>query len=202
MESCPREPRALRGASFAALAVLLAAAAHTLAGGGAPTPLFCAVAAVLATPGAVLLAGPRARTWRTVAAVAGGQLVFHLALTAMGDLGRWEAGATGHVHGSAIVMTRAVAIDPLLAGDAGSAGMALAHGAATLLTACAVLRGERALSAVWRWTTARLRGSRPVVRGTVRAPAPRVPVARDAIARTRVAAEPALRRGPPLFAAA
>lgn len=189
-----RAARTLRGSAFALIAVLLAAAAHTLADGGAPSPLFCAVVAVLAAPVAVLLAGTRPRAWRTAAAVAASQVVFHAAFTLVGDLGRWDAAASGHVHALDPVAGPAAAVHPP------SAGMLLAHAAAAAITALLVLRGERAVVAVWRWARARLRRVAGAVRVPLRhriPPLPRLSRPRTA----RVTAHPLSRRGPPPLSA-
>ena len=90
------------------LATVVAATAHTLAGGGAPSPLFCAVIAALAVPGATALAGPRPALWRTALAVGGSQVLFHAAFAVTGDLGAWDAG-TEHVHGAPLVVAPASA---------------------------------------------------------------------------------------------
>lgn len=191
-----RTTRALRGASFAAIATLLAAVAHTLGGGGAPSPLFCTVVAVLATPAAMLLAGPRVRAWRTWASVGASQLLFHLAFSLVGDLGAWDVGALGHVHGPAAVDLASAASVPLP-----SPGMLAAHAAAAALTAWLVRVGERVVLAVSAWTVRVLNRARIVLaphRGLAR-PLPSAP---PVLARGRVAAHPLSRRGPPRLSSA
>jgi hypothetical protein len=60
-----RASRAVRGTALAAVATLLAAVAHTLGGGAAPSPLFCGVLLVFAAPLAIALAGARISRWGT-----------------------------------------------------------------------------------------------------------------------------------------
>jgi hypothetical protein len=174
--------------------VLLAAVAHTLAGGGAPSPLFCVVAAALATPVAMLVAGPRARAWRTAAAVAASQAVFHGAFTLLGDLGRWEASSSGHLHTAHLPLASPENIAPL------DASMIAAHAAAALVSALVVLRGERAVVAVWRWVREHLIPARPGVRQPL---LPRIPAAplRNVPRTVRVVTQPLTRRGPPFLSA-
>lgn len=186
-----RAARALRGVSFATLAVLLAAAAHTLGGGGAPSPLFCAVATVLATPGAVLLAGARMSGARTFAAVAASQLVFHVAFAVTGDLGRWTP-SSGHVHGAALELAAGAPAGAV------PAGMLLAHAAAALVTAGAVCRGERVIARVWGGVRARLRRLRIPLPAAPRPVPLLVPSSSVVVRRPRAAAQPLTRRGPPV----
>jgi hypothetical protein len=183
--------RVVRGAVFSVVATLLAAAAHALAGGGAPSPLFCAVVAVLATPPATALAGGRFSVARTIAAVAASQVVYHAAFVLVGDLGRWGA-TTGHVHATMPL--------PMTAPDAGVAAdpaMVLAHGLAALVTTACILRGERAVRAV----LARLPRLRPAAATTFSGiPLPRslaLPETTTSLPRPRIGASSLSRRGPP-----
>lgn len=179
---------------FAVLATVVAAAAHTLAGGGAPSPLFCAVVAALAVPGATALAGARPALWRTTLAVGGSQLLFHLLFAATGDLGAWDASAA-HVHGAPVVVAATAAP---AAGTAGTA-MTAWHLLAAAVTIAAVHRGERAVRAVAQWLPRLL--PRVVVEDA-RTPvhsAPRpVPVAVPAL-RPRRSIGAVSRRGPPVL---
>ena len=124
-----RHVRALRGIAASAITVLLAATAHTLAGGGAPSPLLVFVAATLAAPPAVLAA----------------QLVFHtaFALFGTGSGVRFTSGVGAHAH---------MAMHMVTTGSAPMAhdSMSAAHIVAALLTIAALHRGERMLRALGR----------------------------------------------------
>lgn len=179
------------------LATVVAAAAHTLAGGGAPSPLFCAVVAALAVPGATALASPRPALWRTTLAVGGSQLLFHLAFAATGDLGAWDAPAA-HVHGAPLVLTSTAAPSSDSAGPV----MTAAHVLAAALTILAVHRGERAVRAVAQWLPRLLPRVAAVARTPVRSAPRAVPVAAPTL-RPRRCIGAVSRRGPPaLFASA
>lgn len=192
-----RAARTLRGAVFAWSAVLLAAAAHTLAGGGAPSLLFCALVAIAATPAAMLVAGPRASAGRTVAAVLVAQTAFHVAFSMIGDLGRWDAAQGAHAHHAGMVLS-AFTTAPA---PAMSAGMLAAHAAAAVVSAAIVRRGERTVVAVWRWVRANL--LRPL-RLVPSAPRPTVLRARRDrfVLRVHAAIATLRRRGPPVLVAA
>lgn len=189
-----RTSRALRGAAFAVLSTLAAAAAHTLGGGGAPTPLFCAIVAAIALPFAVLLSGPRVRAWRTWTVVGASQLVFHALFATTGDLGAWAAGDPGaHAHG-AIALGAADAVSTVMPL---TADMLLAHALAAVVTAAVLRRGERVIVAVRRWTRRAIaRIPAPVLAPAVR-PVAVVVLERPLVPRSRVAAHPLSRRGPP-----
>jgi hypothetical protein len=186
-----RGARTLRGAAFACIATLVAAVAHTLGGGGAPSPLFCAVVAALALPFAVAFAGRTDAAWRTWAAVGVSQLLFHLAFAITGDVGAASA-APEHAHMHAVVplTSGAVAVAPV------DPVMVLAHVLGAIVTALAVRRGETIVRAVIRWYRRALaRASRFVAR----AAEPRVLIA--VLARIPsglpIALGAVTRRGPP-----
>lgn len=139
-----RAARALRGTALAAFATLIAALAHTLGGGAAPSPLFCAALFAFAAPLATALAGARVSLRGTIAAVAASQLLFHGAFAALGDFGSSTAATGGHLHG--VVPTLSV-----LAPAPEHPDMTFAHVLAGLVTVAAVRRGESIVRAVRTW---------------------------------------------------
>lgn len=140
-----RHVRALRGIAASAITVLLAATAHTLAGGGAPSPFLVFVAATLAAPPAVLLVGRRPSLVRTSAAVLVAQAVFHTAFALFGSASgvRFTSGVGAHAHMATHMVTTGSA--PMTHDS-----MSAAHIVAALLTIAALHRGERMLRAVGR----------------------------------------------------
>jgi hypothetical protein len=140
-----RHVRALRGIAASAITVLFAATAHTLAGGGAPSPFLVFVAATLAAPVAVLLVGKRASLMRTSAAVLSAQVVFHTAFALFGGTSgvRFTSGVGAHAHMATHMVTTGSAP---MAHDS----MSAAHIVAALLTIAALHRGERMLRALGR----------------------------------------------------
>ena len=184
----PRHVRALRGTAAAWVATIVAATAHTLAGGGAPSLPFVVAIGVLAAPVAVALAGRRLATWRTAASVLTSQALFHaaFALTADADPAMLHGHHVAHLGGdlSAIVLP-----DP---------PMLLAHALAAVATVVALTRGERLLRALGR-------GIRSLLLRAV-AVAPLAPLPRQAAVpagtawvRARVVLSDLSRRGPPAF---
>lgn len=146
-----RAARAIRGAAFAGIATVTAAAAHTLGGGAAPSPLFCAILFALAVPPATALASPRPAPWRAALAVGAGQLLFHGAFAVVGDIGIGAATAhatLGHVHGAASTW----AMD---ATGAAGVDMTLAHVLAAIVTIALVCRGESLLARIGAWVVRR-----------------------------------------------
>ncbi|MEU1972347.1 hypothetical protein ABZ477_11860 [Microbacterium sp. NPDC019599] len=135
-----RQLRALRGVTATAVTTVLAATAHTLAGGGAPAPLLVAAVILLAAPVGVALAGRRLALWRLVLIVAASQVVFHMAFAV--TAGARPASALGHAHHEVIVLDASAstgAVDPL---------MLAAHLGAAVVAVAALHRGERMLSAL------------------------------------------------------
>ncbi len=185
-----RHLRALRGVAAASVATILAATAHTLAGGGAPAPALVVAVATLASPFAVALVGRRVRLWRVAGAVLVSQLLFHtaFAITAGADPATIHGAHAHHV--------------PLTVGaDAGlvipDAAMALAHILAAAGTVVALFGGERMLQALGRGIRslfARTRGvaTLPIVHRVPAAPARLSPA-------PRVVLSDLSRRGPPAF---
>ena len=87
----PRHVRALRGTAAAWVATVVAATAHTLAGGGRPLPALVAAVGILASPFAVGLIGRRLSAWRVGATVLASQALFHVAFAVTGRRGRCGA---------------------------------------------------------------------------------------------------------------
>lgn len=185
----PRHVRALRGTAAAWVATIVAATAHTLAGGGAPAPALVAAVGVLASPFAVALVGRRLAAWRTGAVVLASQSLFHVAfaLTSGAD----PAAAHGHhlapLGGDSIALVLPDA--PMLA----------AHVLAAAVTIAGLYGAERMLSALGRGIRSIFRRARCVTPHASPRRAVTVP-ARPA----RLVVRPVLsggisRRGPPAF---
>ena len=182
--------RALRGVVASAVTVLLAALAHTVAGGDAPAPLLLGVAAVLAAPPAVALVGKRPSVLRTTAAVLVAQLVFHGAFALFGSGSTVVFTGGDHAHMGGHMMTTGA---PIMAHDP----MSFAHLTAAIVTVIMLHRGEWMLRAAGRGIHRLLplrivRLPHPVtmrcVRATFRAPRPRTVLLVAGVGR----------RGPPL----
>jgi hypothetical protein len=178
-----------RSAVFSAVAVALAGAAHTLAGGESPAPLLLAGAFVVLTQLVVLLV-PRERGFLPVAALlVVSQLVLHFVFVAF------------HAHPSAVG-----AAHPLLSGGIGPMGwghLVAVLGAAWWLRrgeahACRLARG--AVGAVSRPLTALLAlGEHPDF--TVPSTSPRVAGERRVLT-SQTPGTSVRRRGPPVGAVA
>jgi hypothetical protein len=187
-----RSARALRGSAFALLATLGAAAAHTLAGGGAPTQLFCLLLAALSAPLATALAAARPVLWRTALAVGGAQALFHAAFATTGDIGAWDA-APAHAHGEpvgAMVFASPEAPTP-------GAAMTIAHLVAAVVTIGVVHRGEHLARRITAWLIPRM--LRRFAVASVR-PRPGILLSRTwcaPVPRPRLGARAVARRGPP-----
>lgn len=184
----PRHVRALRGTAAAWVATVVAAAAHTLAGGGAPSPAFVVAVGILASPFAVVLVGRRLAAWRVTATVLASQALFHaaFAVTAGTDPATLHGHHVTHLGGqlSAVVLPDA----PMLA----------AHVLAAVTTAAALHAGERMLRALGRGIRsvfARLGGI------ATRTAPPRLVAASAGLrsAAPRVVLSDLSRRGPPAF---
>lgn len=184
-----RQQRVLRGAVAAAVATLLAAASHTIAGGPAPAPLLVALFIALLTPVAGGVFGPRPDLPRLAAAVALSQAAFHAAFQLLGSpTGARVAGHAHHAHHA--VESALVAASP-----AEGAGMYAAHAVAAVLTIALLWRGERIVRAVARETLAVLRRiEQPRAASPAAPPAPHAPLARPVAA--RILSSVSL-RGPP-----
>lgn len=184
-----RHLRALRGVASAWIATIVAATAHTLAGGGAPSPAIVAGVATLAAPLAVALVGRRLAAWRVTATVLGSQLLFHAAFAITAGANP-SASAGAHEHHTYALVDAGhglVATDPM---------MTAAHVLAAIATVWGLHAGERMLRALGRGIRSMLS------RADVVLPHPAVPllVAATATARPRAARivlAGLSRRGPP-----
>lgn len=185
-----RHVRALRGVAAAWVATIVAGAAHTLAGGGAPSPAMVAAVGILAAPFAVALVGRRLAAWRVGATVLASQAFFHIsfALTAGAD----PSAAAAHGHHFATIggaMAGVLLPDaPMLAG----------HAVAAAVTFAGLYAGERMLRALGRGIRSVLSRTRAL------APLPFVPrLVAAPLARpvrpARVVLTGLSRRGPPAF---
>jgi hypothetical protein len=184
----PRHVRALRGTAAAWVATVVAATAHTLAGGGAPSPALVAAVGILASPFAVGLIGRRLSAWRVGATVLASQALFHVAfaVTADADAAALHGHHVTHLGGD---LTAVVVPDaPMLA----------AHVLAAFGTVAALHGGERMLRALGSGIRSIFTRVRAI---TPRAPMPRpvTPQARALGAATRIVLSDASRRGPPAF---
>ncbi|MGN6218514.1 MAG: hypothetical protein ACTHNQ_03345 [Microbacterium sp.] len=187
----PRHVRALRGTAAAWVATVVAATAHTLAGGGAPAPSLVAAVGILAAPFGVAVVGRRLSAWRIGAVVLAGQALFHLAFAI-------TAGADPSAPHSHHTMVLAGGIAPVALPDA---PMVLAHALAALATVAGLYGGERMLRALGRGIRSVLARARVVL------PAPPVPalVTPDrerTIRPARAVLSGLSRRGPPAFVTA
>lgn len=196
-----RRVRVLRGALAAAIAVLIASTAHTLAGGDAP-PLWLAVAvAILAAPLCIALVGSRrsgARALpRLAAAVATAQIALHAAFAAVGDTAP-RASAPGaptvaaHHHTLDMSALLGSAPSSITAMDA---TMTAGHVCAAALTFLVLAWGEQLIAAI-------ARGIRQLLRRRALSPhrphlRPAPVAGRDAPVATRLLFLCAMRRGPP-----
>lgn len=189
-----RHMRALRGVAAAWVATIAAATAHTLAGGGAPSPAMVAVVGILAAPFAVALIGRRLAVWRISATVLASQALFHaaFAFTAGAD-----PAAVGSLHGHHFASLGSGLAGVVLP----DAPMMAGHLLAAAATVLALYSGERMLRALGR-------GIRSLLsRAQSFAPRPAVPLL--VAARTSPDPHPAgfifsgiSRRGPPAVVAA
>jgi len=188
----PRHVRALRGTAAAWVATVVAATAHTLAGGGAPAPSLVAAVGILAAPFGVAVVGRRLSAWRVGATVLASQALFHLAfaITAGADP------SAAHSHHVRVLVGGGIA--PVALPDA---PMLVAHVLAASATVAGLCGGERMLRALGRGIRSVLARARVIV------PAPPVPALVTAERqRPAPAARTVLsglsRRGPPAFVTA
>ena len=191
----PRHVRALRGAAAAWIATIVAGTAHTLAGGGAPSPAMLAAVGILASPFAVALIGRRLTAWRLGAAVLASQALFHVAFAVTAGA---DPSAAAGIHGHHLATLGGGGLGGVLLPDA---PMLAGHALAALVTTLALHSGERMLRALGRGIRSLL------VRARALAPLPTVP--RFVAPRTqtitpaiRVVLSGLSRRGPPAVVAA
>lgn len=149
--------RLARGGAGALAMTLLAALFHAAAvpGSGLSQPGVLAFAAVLAAPVCTALAGHALSLWRTVAAVAAAQGLFHVlyGLSAGGHAVTPAAGVDpAHLHHAASTAGPVIAVsaaEPAAhAGHLSDPGMLAAHVAAAVLTVLILRRGEALVLAV------------------------------------------------------
>lgn len=179
--------RAVRGCTAAAVAVVIAATAHTLSGGGAP-PLWLLVAVTaLAAPIAVALAGPAPALWRTGAVVAVSQALLHTAFAAIGSTAPLAAARHDHGTVALIVESGGVTVD---------AEMVAGHALAALVTTVLLAWGERMLRGLARGVSRRLRLLTGHTATVPAAPPRAVPATLPAVPRIQIAS--LSRRGPPV----
>ncbi len=180
-----RRLRVLRGSAATLVATIIAGAAHTLAGGGAPPAWLLAAVTIVAAPVAIALVGRRRSLPRLVAAVGAAQFLLHAAFAAVGT----DAPATlhGHAHDLAAL---AVPATPA------AAGMTLGHVLAAAVTVVLLATGERMLAACVRGIRRLLR--LPGVPASVTVPR-RVALGRPRVRRILLLTSVS-RRGPPAFA--
>ena len=136
----PRHVRALRGTAAAWVATVVAATAHTLAGGGAPSPALVAAVGILAAPVAVAVVGRRLVAWRLTATVLASQALFHVAFAVTADAD--PAALHGH-HVTRLGSDLSAVVLP-------DAPMLAAHVLAAVATIAATYGGERMLRALGR----------------------------------------------------
>lgn len=145
-----RQQRAVRGGAVSFAATLLAATAHTLAGGGAPSPWLVAAVALLSSPIAVAVVGRTPSAARTALAVVTAQIVFHTAFAVAPASSAMSAPMAHMSHDHLWASMPAVAAASAPAGESLSLPMLTLHACAAALTALLVHRGERMLRAVSR----------------------------------------------------
>jgi len=182
--------RTLRGCAATAIAVTMAAAAHTLSGGGAPPAWLLIAATVLTAPLAVALIGATRSMIRLSTVVVLAQAVLHTAFAGVGTA-RPAVGGTltsaGHDHAH------------LLLSAAGSADMRMTcgHALAAIVTIALLATGERMLAAIARGIRRLLRLPAPSSQ------TPSVPACAPSGIRAPLRAAfltAVSRRGPPAFA--
>ncbi|CAD5138843.1 MULTISPECIES: hypothetical protein [unclassified Microbacterium] len=187
-----RQLRFLRAAAVSAIATLLAAVSHTLAGGAAPHPLLIAAVAVLFVPLSAAVAGGRPSRARVAVAVLLAQAAFHLLFQLLGAPTAGGASVIGtHAHHLDLG-----ALAPLSPAPGPDTLMLSAHLACAVLTTLLLWHGESVLRAIARWFQAALRRA---ATPTSAPPAPPRPL-RSALRSPLDAAMTVVvsRRGPPV----
>lgn len=123
--------------------------AHTLGGGGAPSPILLLAVALLASPLCLLLVGRRLSIPGTAVAVLAAQALFHLAFAVTASASSAALSETSHAHHAVTLAASAgapvISADPL---------MVLHHLTAAFVTVVLLHRGERMLRAVGRGISA------------------------------------------------
>ncbi|WP_336854084.1 hypothetical protein [Sinomonas albida] len=184
--------RLSRAAAVAGVSVLLAAGAHTAAGGALPDPLILAALLALSLVAVMLISGRKISATAMLAVLSATQLVLHEAFIVLSEGPNTApvlAPGSEHVH-----------VLGMMASSGGahvhSEGpeMLAAHAVATLATALVLARGEAAVWALLSWL-------RPLVRmlaALVLLPAPAVPTfTQEHLPRVWRSLRLPARRGPP-----
>ncbi|WP_322409475.1 hypothetical protein [Microbacterium invictum] len=192
----PRHLRAGRAVAAATAATVIAGTSHTLAAEGPPPLVLLVIAAVLATPVALVLIGRRPSLVRTLVTVTAAQAVYHVAFALAGTGSSSDAVApAGHLHDAALPLASgAVATVP-------DAPMLFAHGLAAILTALLLHHGERMLRALGRGIRTLFTGARPLLT-LPRVAVPRLGIDRPAWSLHVRSASGCSSRGPPPLVAA
>lgn len=157
-----RQLRALRGASAAAIAVLLAAVSHTIGGGVAPSPVILIGVAALTWPITTALVGRRLRPAGLAAAVVLAQAALHVVFAftssagilapsqnrAFPEYGALPAYGALHEHGQILLGSPGGVAQIVIP----SAAMLLAHAVAAVASFALLFSGERMLRIIAAWT--------------------------------------------------
>ncbi|TBN57079.1 hypothetical protein EYE40_06500 [Glaciihabitans arcticus] len=134
-----RWARFARGWVAALFATLIAAASHTLAGGGTPNLVSLALALAFSVLVCVALTGRSLSLLRTGLAVGASQVGFHLLFATLGGATGTVLSSGGHNHAGSMVFD--VASSPV---HHTSVWMYLAHAFAAIATIVVLRRGEAA----------------------------------------------------------
>lgn len=143
-----RAQRVARGGAGAAVATLLAAASHGLAG-GTITWLAVVATSLVALPLCTALAGRVASLWRLSLAVVMAQFLYHWSFAGLGIAGTNTAGADPEpLHAAHLAAVQA--FTPSASALSADATMWLMHALAAVVTISLIHRGERAFVALMR----------------------------------------------------
>lgn len=193
-----RAARTARGAIFAFVSTVLAAASHALAGGFV-TPEAMAVTAIIALPVSVALSGRIASLWRVSLVVGLSQFFYHWTFSGLGIASAASSAATEPlgVHAAHLAALERFVPTAIEAGAADST-MWLLHAVAAILSIALITCGERAVLALLR--TIRRAVPRALVRVSFALPArvPAIHVAPRLVAQ-RFSRSARSLRGPPLL---
>lgn len=187
-----RQLRLLRAVSASAVATLLAATSHTLAGGAAPHPLLVVAMAALLVPAAAALIGCGPSLSRLALTVMLSQAAFHLVFQLLGGP---TAGTmvSGHDHDLDLS-----ALGPGAEAASPDATMLAGHVLAAALTTALLWRGESFVRQIAGWMLALIRRAVTPLRAEHEPPAPlrsRLHPLVDIVTTATVS-----RRGPPALA--
>ncbi|MGO3148190.1 MAG: hypothetical protein ACTIJ6_10990 [Leucobacter sp.] len=142
-----RAARTARGALFAFVSTVLAAASHAIAG-GTITPQAVLVTAVIVLPICVALSGRVASLWRVSLAVGVSQFFYHWVFAGVGASSALSVQNTPlGAHAAHVASLERFAPSVVDSGSAGALMWAL-HGVAAIVTIALLTRGERAILAL------------------------------------------------------